>query len=123
MDFIYFKVKSIIYYNILYSNILLWFVYAYTHMCRVFLFQLFKNSSIVRRRSKTMLPQDNVTLSFYSVAAYFSLTSLSYSPVKEYGEHAETDFLRSRVHRPPRPPHRFAKVQVETNVGRIGLNE
>lgn len=57
---------------------------------------------------------------FRSVTAWFSLTS---SPAREHGEHAETDLLRPRVHRPPRLPRRFAKVQVETDVGRPDLDE
>jgi len=40
-------------------------------------------------------------LPFRSVAARFSLTSF---PAREHGEHAETDLLRPRVQRPPRPP-------------------
>lgn len=55
-----------------------------------------------------------------SFAACFFLTS---TPARKHGEHAETDLLRPRVHRPSRPPRRFAKVQVETDVGRTGLDE
>lgn len=32
------------------------------------------------------------------------LFNASYERTREHGEHAETDFLRPRVHRPPRPP-------------------
>jgi len=51
------------------------------------------------------------------------LFNVSCERIREHGEHAETDLLWPRVHRPPRPLCCFAKVQVETDVGRAGLDE
>lgn len=61
---------------------------------------------IARKKSKVTPPEDTLVCFLPSIDSY----------ERAQREHAKTDLLRPRVHRPSRPLCRFAKVQVETDV-------